>query len=179
MKSMTLGLWFVFAAAMSPGWAQDGGCQDCPDSKTDGAKQDGCGAKDLMCPKAGACEGKCKEICDKVGATLKAVRARIGEKMQKELGAKCACTAGECTTADCTICETVKSKIFVPMMKERVSAAFKNLKKDVTHSVKGDDGKVADVTCTFLKGDTCKPCVEEMADAGLAKLKELRAEQKK
>ncbi len=144
----------------------------------DAKKSDCCGAQGLMCPKDGKCEGTCREICDKVGATLKAVRARVGEMMQKEVGQKCQCCAGECTGEGCSTCDTVKTKVFAPLMKEKVNARFKDFNKEVSHKVKGDNGKENDVKCTFLKGDTCKVCVNDMADVSWKKLKEMFAEKK-
>ena len=161
-------LWVIVVAASLSGAvaAQDAKKDDC------------CGAQGIICPKDGKCEGKCREICDKVGATLKAVRARVGELMQKEVGQKCQCCAGECKGEACSTCETVVSKVYAPLMKERVNARFKDMKKEIKHTVKGEDGKESDVKCTFLTGDICKVCVNDMADASWKKLKEMFAEKK-
>ncbi len=160
------------AAALALAWgvavAQD---------KQDG-KKDCCGASGLICPKDGKCEGTCREICNKVGETLKAVRAKVIEKMKKECNCECPCTAGTCSAEGCESCATVKSQVFAPLFKDKVNARFKDWKKDVKHSVKGDDGKAKDVTCTFLKGDLCKACVDDLADASWKKLSELFGEKK-
>jgi hypothetical protein len=159
MKAIGMVLALVVGAAMS--FAQDAKKDDC------------CGAKGILCPKDGRCEAKCREICDRVGATMKAVRARVGEIMQKEVGAKCECSSGDCCADHCGTCDAVKSKVFVPIMKEKVTARFKEIKKDVLHKVKGDDGKESEVKCTFLTGDTCKSCVEDQAQVAWTKLKEM------
>ena len=114
-----------------------------------------------------------------VPETLAAARKKAGEKMKKELGSKCECTAGECSAAGCEGCDLVKTKVFTPLMKERVAARFKEWKKDLLHTVKGKDGKSTQVKCTFLKGALCEPCAETLSDDILKKLRELFSEPKK
>lgn len=142
-------------------------------------KPEKCGMAGMVCPKEGKCEGECRTICDRAGETLAAARKKAGEKMKKELGSKCECTAGECSAAGCEGCDLVKTKVFTPLMKERVAARFKEWKKDLLHTVKGKDGKSSPVKCTFLKGALCEPCAETLSDDILKKLRELFSEQKK
>jgi len=136
-------------------------------------KAEPCGMSGIICPKDGKCSGECRTICDRAGATLKAVRAKAVEKMVEKFGSKCECTAGECAAEGCQGCDLVKTKVLTPLMKERVQARMKESKKDVQHAVKDKDGKSREVKCTFLKGDVCAPCVESMSDAVLTKLQEL------
>lgn len=143
------------------------------------AKPEKCGVAGICCPKEGKCEGECRTICDRAGETLASARKTAGEKMKKVMGTKCECTAGECKAAGCEGCELVRSKVFVPLMKTRVSARFKDWKKEITHTVKAKDGKTSQVKCTFLKGALCEPCAEALADDILKKLQELFSEQKK
>ena len=139
-------------------------------------KEDVCGAADILCPKKGECKAKCREICDQVGEAYAAVRTRTVELMQKQYGVKCPCTAGECKADGCDNCATVKDKVFVPILKEKVSKRFKEWNKKVVHEVE-KDGKTAKVDCTFLK-KTCDPCIEEMAKASLKKLGDLFGKKK-
>jgi len=136
-------------------------------------KAEPCGMAGIICPKEGKCAGECRMICDRAGATLKAVRAKAVEKMEAKFGSKCECTAGACTAAGCPGCDMVKTKVFIPLMKERVQARMKDFKKDVSHAVKDKEGKSRSVKCTFLKGDACAPCVDDLSDAVLKKLQEL------
>ncbi len=143
------------------------------------AKPAACGMAGICCPKEGKCEGECRSICDRAGETLAAARKLAGEKMKKQMGSKCECTAGECSAAGCEGCDLVKSKVFTPIMKERISARFKDWKKEITHSVKAKDGKTSAVKCTFLKGALCGPCADTLSDDILKKLTELFSGQKK
>ncbi len=175
MKSMILAGAVALALAGGAGYAQDGDkkCGGCEAGSSD------CGMAGILCPKDGKCEGKCKEICTKAAATLKAVRARIGELMKKEVGQQCPCTVGGCCEKECPSCETVKTKIFAPILKDRVNARFtKEGFKEAKHAGKDAEGKATETACTFLSGDTCTPCVNEMADAMWAKMKELFAAKK-
>lgn len=136
-----------------------------------------CGMQGILCPKEGKCEGKCREICDKAAETLKAVRARVVELMKKECGGECPCTAGKCEADGCGSCDTVKTKVFAPILKERVTARFKEFGKKVSHTV-AENGKSKEVECTFLTGATCSVCVNDMADASWKKMKELFSKKK-
>ena len=98
--------------------------------------------------------------------------------MVKAMGGKCECTAGECTTAACEGCELVKTKVLAPLIKDRVSARFKDWKKDVTHSIKAKDGKTSTAKCTFLKGALCEPCADTLADDIVKKLQEVFGQKK-
>ena len=89
-----------------------------------------CGMTGICCPKEGKCEGDCRTICDRAGETLATARKRAGDKMQKVMGSKCECTAGGCTAAGCEGCDLVKSKVLIPLMKERISVRFKDWKKE-------------------------------------------------
>ena len=142
-------------------------------------KAEKCGMSGMVCPKEGKCEGECRTICDRAGATLASARKIAGEKMKKQMGSKCECTAGECSSAGCEGCDLVKSKVFTPLMKDRVSARFKDWKKEIAHTVKAKDGKTSQVKCTFLKGAVCEPCADALADDILKKLQELFSGQKK
>ncbi|HEY3225414.1 MAG TPA: hypothetical protein VGK61_00300 [Planctomycetota bacterium] len=55
---------------------------------------------------------------------------------------------------------------------------IKDWKKEITHAVKGKDGKAETVTCTFLKGALRAPCVESLSDDILKKLQAFIEEQK-
>lgn len=149
--------------------------QDCPDGKCPAScdgKQDCCGAVGILCPKDGKCEGKCREICDNVGATLKSVRARVGEIMKKEVGEACPCASGSCKEAKCGTCTDVVAKIYAPLLKDKVGAWMKSKVKDPKHTVKTDDGKTQEVACTFLSKKPCDVCVNDLANASWTKLKE-------
>jgi hypothetical protein len=137
-----------------------------------------CGMAGFCCPKEGKCEGECRTICDRAGETLATARKRAGDKMQKVMGSKCECTAGGCKEAGCEGCDLVKSKVLTPLMKERISARFKDWKKEITHAVKGRDGKTATVKCTFLKGALCETCTDTLADDILKKLQETFGQKK-
>jgi hypothetical protein len=145
----------------------------------DKPKAEKCGSAGVCCPKEGKCQGDCRTICDRAGETLTSSRKKAGERMVKIMGSKCPCTAGECSAAGCEGCDLVRSKVFVPLMKERITARIKDWKKDVFHAVKAKDGKTAQVKCTFLKGDVCEPCTDSLADDILKKLQELFSGQKK
>jgi hypothetical protein len=168
MKALALGGILALLAGVAA--AQEKGRETKPEK---------CGMAGICCPKEGKCEGECRTICDRAGETLASARTRAGEKMKKQMGSKCECTAGECTAAGCEGCEMVKTKVFVPLMKERISARFKDWKKEITHTVKAKDGKVTTVKCTFLKGGLCDPCAEALADDILKKLQEMFSGQKK
>ena len=142
-------------------------------------KPEKCGMAGICCPKEGKCAGDCRTICDRAGETLASARTRAGEKMQKVMGSKCECTAGECKAAGCDGCTMVKSKVLVPLMKDRVTARMKDWKKEITHAVKATDGKTSTVKCTFLKGALCEPCADALADDILKKLQEMFSGQKK
>jgi hypothetical protein len=143
------------------------------------AKAVKCGMSGICCPKEGKCEGECRTVCDRAGETLASARKIAGEKMKKQIGSKCECTAGECSAAGCEGCEMVNSKVFVPLMKARVSARFKEWKKEITHAVKTKDGRTTQVKCTFLKGALCETCADSLADDILKKLQEMFSGQKK
>lgn len=165
------------AILVAPAAAQDcpaeGGCKETE------AKANGCPLAGVFCKKDGKCEGKCKEICERGVKALKAVQARVGELMKKEAGCACECTAGSCAEKSCASCDALKTKVFHPILKARAAARFdKEGFKDAKHTVKVD-GKDTETACTFLSGDTCSTCVNEMADAAWAKMKELFASKKK
>jgi hypothetical protein len=132
-----------------------------------------CGAAGYCCPKEGKCEGECRTICDRAGETLKSARKKAGEKMVKILGSKCDCTAGDCSESGCEGCDLVKTKVLAPLLKDRVTARFKDWKREITHAVKSKDGKTSQVACTFLKGPLCEPCADSLADDILKKLQEM------
>jgi hypothetical protein len=159
MKAIRLGGFLAVLVGAAAGFAQE-------------KKSEPCGMAGIFCPKDGKCAGECRTICDRAGATLKAVRAKAVEKTEAKFGSKCECTSGECGADGCPGCEMVKTKIFIPLMKERVGARMKDFKKDVMHAVKDREGKPQTAKCTFLKGDVCGPCVDEMSDAVLKKLQE-------
>jgi len=142
-------------------------------------KPEKCGMAGICCPKEGKCGGDCRTLCDRAGETLTSARKIAGEKMKKEMGQKCECTAGECSAAGCEGCELVKTKVFAPLMKDKISARMKEWKKEITHAVKAKDGKTTSVKCTFLKGALCEPCADALADDILKKLTELFSGQKK
>lgn len=143
------------------------------------SKSEKCGMSGICCPKEGKCEKDCRTICDRAGETLAAARKKAGDKMQKEMGGKCECTAGECAAAGCEGCDLVKSKVFVPLMKERISARVKDWKKEIVHAVKSKDGKTSQAKCTFLKAGLCEPCADVLADDILKKLRDLFSGKKK
>ncbi|HZN60807.1 MAG TPA: hypothetical protein VFC90_00245 [Planctomycetota bacterium] len=137
-----------------------------------------CGMTGICCPKEGKCEGECRTICDRAGETLASARKIAGEKMKKAMGSKCECTAGECSAAGCEGCELVMSKVLAPLMKDRISARFKDWKKEITHAVKAKDGKASTVKCTFLKGALCDPCADALSDDILKKLQDVFGQKK-
>jgi hypothetical protein len=138
-----------------------------------------CGMAGLVCPKEGKCEGECRTICDRAGETLTAARKLAGVKMKKEIGQTCECTAGSCSASGCEGCDYLKTKVFTPLMKDRVSARMKDWKKDVMHAVKAKDGKTSQAKCTFLKGALCEPCADTLSDDILKKLRDMMSDQKK
>ncbi|HTF58184.1 MAG TPA: hypothetical protein VK661_13215 [Planctomycetota bacterium] len=142
-------------------------------------KAEKCSMAGICCPKDGKCTGECRAICDRAGETLKAARKLAGEKMQAKYNFKCECTAGECATEGCEGCSMIRTKIFAPLMKERVGARMKDWKKEITHAVKGKDGRTETVKCTFLKGAPCDSCVDTLSDDILKKLQAFTEEQKK
>ena len=168
MKAWQLG--GIMALLVGVAAAQEKGTQ---------AKAEKCGMAGMCCPKEGKCAGDCRTICDRAAETLTSARTRAGEKMVKLMGSKCECTAGECKSDGCDGCSMVKSKVFVPLMKERIAARMKDWKKDITHTVKAKDGKTTAAKCTFLKGALCDPCAESLSDDILKKLQEMFSGQKK
>lgn len=146
------------------------------------SKKDCCGAAGILCPKDGKCEGKCREICDEVGRTLKTAQKDLAKLMDKEIGQHCPCMGGECKEDGCSSCATAKD-IYKTILKEKVTARF-SAKKEASHTVKGDDGKTKEVKCTFLRtkgkedGDVCSLCAKEIAEAAWKKLKEMVSKEK-
>lgn len=107
---------------------------------------DPCPMADILCPQK-ECES---EACERLGATLKAVRARAIEIMKKECGGECPCTAGACSTSPCPSCAAIKEKVIAPLFKERLAKPHAG--------------------CTLSSGPVCATCVDEMGAAVCAKI---------
>jgi hypothetical protein len=151
---VSVGVAVLFGATWSYAQARDAG-----------KDQDKCEMAGVLCSKEGECEGKCREACEQAAVTLHAVRNAVGERMKKEFGDKCPCTSGECTAENCVTCEFVKTKIFAPVLREKVAARLNDGKISLSHFIRVDDGKARDVSCVFLKGEVCTHCVDELVDA--------------
>jgi len=113
-----------------------------------------------------------------IGAFVQDVRKRVLEKVNSDGGAKCACTKGECTAESCPVCRNIKSTVFDPLLHQRVEARITDLDKEFTHSVVNAFGTTQAVPCTFLRGEPCPICANEMADIVRAKLAESATAQK-
>ncbi len=143
------------------------------------AKKDCCGSAEVMCPKDGKCEGVCRQICDRVGETLKAVRARTSEEIGKSAKIsekQSACISGSCTAKGCG-CSQLVAKIFAPALKAKVTKWMEGKDRDVQHASKDAEGKETKVACTFLAEDG-KPCPGCVADLGAECVKKFNSSKK-
>lgn len=169
----------AFSAAVLS--AQDAGKKDecCGQDKKESccdAKQDCCGdAHALFCGNEKcATDPKCKEVCEKAGATLKAVGVRFMELAKQHWGDK----AGECcknekgeVTQPCGDCKEFCKTVIVPMIKERIQVRMKDPAREIKHVSSEVYGTVKETPCSFLKGETCATCVEEIAKTSFKQLK--------
>jgi hypothetical protein len=129
----------VFTATLSAEDRKSGDRHDCP-------------VGHLFCPAEGGCEGACRSICDRSGEALAAVRTNLAASialLPKEDQARL--PKGN----------DLDKEIIGPALKERVWARFASMNSTETHAVEVN-GKSETVTCTFLTGKLCAPCVEEI-----------------
>ena len=129
----------------------------------------------MFCGSEKCDNAKCKDACAKAGAELKAVCAKIQELAKKEWGDKACECCDKSETKPCAKCTEFGKTVVVPAVKARLTDHLKDLSKEFKHTVKSADGKSSEVACTFLKGDTCGPCADEIAGDCFAKLKEAKA----
>lgn len=163
----------VLLALVSGVSAQDNGKDDCCKDKQD--KECCLDSHALFCGNEKCDSEPCKIACEKAGQTLKAVGHKLMAMAKKEWGDKCADCCEKSDQKPCPECVEFCKTVVVPMIKERMTARHKDPSKEFKHTVKGDAGKTSEVACTFLSGDTCAPCVQEIADASFPKLKEMKA----
>ena len=147
-------------------------------SAQDTKKDDCCAAMGICCPKDGKCEGVCRQICNRVGETLKAVRAQTSEqigKSKKMSEKQSACLSGACSAKGCP-CAQLLPKVFAPALKAKVSAWMEGKDRNLEHEVKDAEGKTAKVACTFLAedGKPCPGCVEQLTADCVKKLTEAK-----
>jgi hypothetical protein len=140
-----------------------------------------CPLADVMCPAQGCCEGACRQICDKGGEALAAVKAKVGADYKAKSKKDNPHLSGACKTAGCSDCKTLLDKIYASIIKDKVNARFKAMNgEEQKHEVKQSNGKVKEEKCTLLTGKLCPHCVIEMAAAALEKYEEsLKAEEGK
>jgi hypothetical protein len=142
MKSLLASLVLTLVVAVAPAPAQDA------------AKKSECGMAGLLCPQKGHCEGECRKVCDATGELVLAVRSRIASRMEKEFGQTCAC-AKDPSVAPCAVCDFLKTRVVIPVLKERIAIRLEHPEAAPTHPAGA---------CTFLKGSPCEGCVEEMTN---------------
>ena len=133
-----------------------------------------CAMAGILCPKEGKCEGKCREICDRAGEAMDALKGRVAASM-KDCG--CQHLGGTCKEKSCEPCASLQSGIYVPVLKAKVNARFGEMGKDVQHEVT-EKGKTTRVACTLLTGKLCDPCVDGMKKSALEKIEAMFKEKK-
>jgi hypothetical protein len=133
-----------------------------------------CAMAGILCPKEGKCEGKCREICDRAGEAMDALKSKVAASM-KECG--CPHLGGTCKESGCETCGSLQKTIYVPVLKAKVTARFGEMGKDVQHEV-SVNGKTAKVACTLLTGKLCDPCVDGMKKSALEKIEAMFKEKK-
>lgn len=142
-------------------------------ARAEGSPDNKCELAGMLCTKDGVCEGKCAEVCAQSGKLLTAVRSNLGARMKAQFGESCPCTSGACSEEHCPACEFLKTKVFAPLLREKVASRLTSAPINLTHVARGGDGKLVEAPCTFIKGETCPHCVRELSDATWQKANEL------